>query len=317
MQAIKAAAQGTSPLATRIKVFESPLPISRAAVIAAGTKAFATRWREEWSSSPRHARISTFETRPPPSVLTQLRTGHIGLNAYLHRYRLAPSPLCPHCGVPESVPHFLLVCPAQEATCLICKSQHQAKIADATTNAPSSISRGITMDWKDWFRKQLEQMADHAADQGRKHELIIEDLGEQESGAFSIAELFDALLAISEEEIQEKSGKDYNDLWGDLFLDSVRSFFSETYDALSDDLKALADFPIFGGCCNHKDMNTFKYGCKKMEGAWPEGEEPVLLANKANSTTIRLGERDSAVVRAAEHASSRGVVKAMALLGAL
>jgi hypothetical protein len=221
-----------------------------------------------------------------------------------------------------------------------------AKIADATMNAPSSISRGITMDWKDWFRKQLAQMADHAADQGRKHELtselkhsiIIEDLGEQESGAFSIAELFDALLAISEEEIQEKSGKDYDDLWGDLFLGSVRSFIScrtllehstiarslvdaqlgeETYDALSDNLKALANFLIFGGCCSHKDMNTFKYGCKKMEGAWPEGEEPVLLANKANSTTIRLGERDSAVVRAAEHASSRGVVKAMGLLGAL
>ncbi|KAJ6481112.1 hypothetical protein C8R45DRAFT_801069, partial [Mycena sanguinolenta] len=44
--------------------------------------------------------------------LTQLRTGHIGLNAYLHRFKLAPSPLCQHCTVPESVPHFLLICPA-------------------------------------------------------------------------------------------------------------------------------------------------------------------------------------------------------------
>jgi hypothetical protein len=51
-------------------------------------------------------------SRPQCSVLTQLRTGHIGLNAYLHRFKLAPSPLCPHCGVPESVPHFLLICPA-------------------------------------------------------------------------------------------------------------------------------------------------------------------------------------------------------------
>ncbi|KAJ7347067.1 hypothetical protein DFH08DRAFT_700045 [Mycena albidolilacea] len=205
-----------------------------------------------------------------------------------------------------------------------------AKIADATMNAPSSISRSITMDWKDWFRKQLAQMADHAADQGRKHELtselkhsiIIEDLGEQESGAFSIAELFDALLAISEEEIQKNSGKDYNDLTPLERSTIARSLVDaqlgeETYNALSDDLKALADFLIFGGCCSHKDMNTFKYGCKKMEGAWPEGEEPVLLANKANSTTIRLGERDSTVVQAAEHASLRGVIKAMALLGAL
>ncbi|KAJ7243846.1 hypothetical protein B0H12DRAFT_1022901 [Mycena haematopus] len=64
-------------------------------------------------------------SRPQCSVLTQLRTGHISLNAFLYRFKLgfrpgpghhyfklAPSPLCPHCPVPESVPHFLLSCPA-------------------------------------------------------------------------------------------------------------------------------------------------------------------------------------------------------------
>jgi hypothetical protein len=54
-----------------------------------------------------------------------------------------------------------------------------------------------------------------------------------------------------------------------------------------------------------------------MSGAWPEGGEPVLLANKANDTTIRLGKKDSAAVRAAEDASTRGIVKATTLLGAL
>ncbi|KAJ7770365.1 hypothetical protein B0H14DRAFT_3509281 [Mycena olivaceomarginata] len=55
-------------------------------------------------------------SRPQCSVLTQLRTGHIGLNAYLHRFKLAPSPLCPHCLTPpESVPHFLLFCPAHRS----------------------------------------------------------------------------------------------------------------------------------------------------------------------------------------------------------
>ncbi|KAK6981398.1 hypothetical protein R3P38DRAFT_3234154 [Favolaschia claudopus] len=64
----KEAAQGVSTaLRTRIRLFESPLP---------------------------------------------LRTGHIGLNAYLFRFHLAPSPLCPHCNMPESVPHLLLACPA-------------------------------------------------------------------------------------------------------------------------------------------------------------------------------------------------------------
>ncbi|KAJ7683119.1 hypothetical protein B0H17DRAFT_942155, partial [Mycena rosella] len=42
--------------------------------------------------------------------LTQLRTGHIALDAYLYRLHLALSPDCP---VPESVPHLFLACPAQ------------------------------------------------------------------------------------------------------------------------------------------------------------------------------------------------------------
>ncbi|KAJ7877212.1 hypothetical protein B0H14DRAFT_3436155 [Mycena olivaceomarginata] len=46
------------------------------------------------------------------SVLTQLRTGHIGLNRYLYRFHLAPSPACALCNVPGSVPHFLLICPS-------------------------------------------------------------------------------------------------------------------------------------------------------------------------------------------------------------
>ncbi|KAJ6498766.1 hypothetical protein C8R45DRAFT_821259 [Mycena sanguinolenta] len=54
-------------------------------------------------------------SRPQCSILTQLRTAHIGLNAFLHRFKLAPSPLCPHCPASESVHHFLLACPAHRA----------------------------------------------------------------------------------------------------------------------------------------------------------------------------------------------------------
>ncbi|KAJ7150969.1 hypothetical protein C8R43DRAFT_834675, partial [Mycena crocata] len=43
--------------------------------------------------------------------LTQMRTSHIGLNAYLFRFNLAPSPSCDLCSAPETVPHFLLSCP--------------------------------------------------------------------------------------------------------------------------------------------------------------------------------------------------------------
>ncbi|KAF9455831.1 hypothetical protein BDZ94DRAFT_1230533 [Collybia nuda] len=44
------------------------------------------------------------------SIVAQLRTGHIVLNAYLSRMKLIDSPLCPHCHVLEMVDHFLLHC---------------------------------------------------------------------------------------------------------------------------------------------------------------------------------------------------------------
>ncbi|KAJ7659009.1 hypothetical protein B0H17DRAFT_842174, partial [Mycena rosella] len=76
--------------------------------------------------SPRFRRLALFDdpkpsgsiaraysglSRPQCSVWTQLRTSHIGLNAFLYRFHLAPSPDCPLCLVPKTVPHFLLSCP--------------------------------------------------------------------------------------------------------------------------------------------------------------------------------------------------------------
>ncbi|KAJ7691203.1 hypothetical protein B0H17DRAFT_890821, partial [Mycena rosella] len=57
------------------------------------------------------ARTYSGLSRPQCSVWTQLRTSHIGLNTFLFRFHLAPSPDCPLCLVPEMVPHFLLACP--------------------------------------------------------------------------------------------------------------------------------------------------------------------------------------------------------------
>ncbi|KAG0139421.1 hypothetical protein CROQUDRAFT_666509 [Cronartium quercuum f. sp. fusiforme G11] len=44
------------------------------------------------------------------AAIFQLRTGHCPLNSYLHRFKRAPSKYCRTCGVPETVPHFLLYC---------------------------------------------------------------------------------------------------------------------------------------------------------------------------------------------------------------
>jgi hypothetical protein len=126
-RAKEAALGASSPLSSRIRLFDKPLPLSKSATIDAGARAFRERWLTEWSASPRFTRISLFDdarpsnavsrmyndlTRPQCSVLTQLRTGHIGLNDFLFRFHLAPSPACALCNTPESVPHFLLLCPA-------------------------------------------------------------------------------------------------------------------------------------------------------------------------------------------------------------
>ncbi|KAK6972148.1 hypothetical protein R3P38DRAFT_3336080 [Favolaschia claudopus] len=71
------------------------------------------RWSKQWADSRRGVKQRRFDTRPPgrtvlrfykdrsrqsASIITQLRTGHIGLNAFLHR-------------IHATVSHFLLSCP--------------------------------------------------------------------------------------------------------------------------------------------------------------------------------------------------------------
>jgi hypothetical protein len=125
-RAKEAALGASSALTIPITTFAKPLPTSKAAALAAGAKHFRKRWLSEWSSSPRFAHLSRFDnvtpgkntekiyaglTRPQCSILTQLRTTYIGLNAFLYRFHLGPSPDCPLCLVPETLSHFLLACP--------------------------------------------------------------------------------------------------------------------------------------------------------------------------------------------------------------
>jgi hypothetical protein len=100
--------------------------VSKAAALADGAKAFNVRWLAESTASPRFLRLSLYDnakpsstvarmysslSRPQSSVLTQLCTTHVLLNAYLYCFHLGPSPDCALCLVPETVPHFLLLCP--------------------------------------------------------------------------------------------------------------------------------------------------------------------------------------------------------------
>ncbi|KAK7021268.1 hypothetical protein R3P38DRAFT_2472649, partial [Favolaschia claudopus] len=49
-------------------------------------------------------------SRAEASIITQLRTGHIGLHAPLYCINIVNCPMCLKCGVPKTVSHYLLVC---------------------------------------------------------------------------------------------------------------------------------------------------------------------------------------------------------------
>jgi hypothetical protein len=51
-------------------------------------------------------------SRKQTANLARLRTGHCGLNDFLHRRTIVDNPGCPTCGHPnETVQHYLLHCP--------------------------------------------------------------------------------------------------------------------------------------------------------------------------------------------------------------
>ncbi|KAJ6497189.1 hypothetical protein C8R47DRAFT_972758, partial [Mycena vitilis] len=93
-EAKKAAEGDSTGLKHRIREFDRDLPRNAAALKA------ARRILKFYASRPRRQR----------SLITQLRTDHIGLNKYLHRIKAVDSPLCVRRRVPETVDHFLLTC---------------------------------------------------------------------------------------------------------------------------------------------------------------------------------------------------------------
>jgi hypothetical protein len=122
----KEAAKGPlSALQRPRKALSQLLPKSVAAIKAAVKKDSTRRWIKRWKASQRAKLASKYDNRPPDthvlriykdlsrqeaSILTQLRTGHIGLNAFRYRIGQVDSPNCTHCNVPETVTHYLLTC---------------------------------------------------------------------------------------------------------------------------------------------------------------------------------------------------------------
>ncbi|CDO68734.1 hypothetical protein BN946_scf184652.g61 [Trametes cinnabarina] len=102
------------------------LPKSQSALKAAYKKKLSRDWTDRWKASKQGTRLARNVDPSPPgkqvlklfkdlprrqaSILTQLRSGHVGLNAFLHRIKAVSSPLCSTCQSAETVQHYLLTC---------------------------------------------------------------------------------------------------------------------------------------------------------------------------------------------------------------
>ena len=106
------------------------LPVSVAALKGERKKSMPARWLPIWTTSPRFARMAKIDKDMPSaqtvkmlrklprrasSILTQLRTGHVGLNVFLKKIKAVDSALCARCGHPETVAHYIFHC--QRYTC--------------------------------------------------------------------------------------------------------------------------------------------------------------------------------------------------------
>jgi ribonuclease HI len=126
LEAKKAAESPNNNRRSHFGILTTSLPISRSAHrfrLAELTKRLYFR---DFQKSPRAPKMRRFDYSMPSSkfrkltatlpkrfvsVLTQLRTNHAPLQAYLHRFKIVNSPTCLQCNRhPETVSHYLLHC---------------------------------------------------------------------------------------------------------------------------------------------------------------------------------------------------------------
>lgn len=102
------------------------LPFSREELYNKIREGSMKRWNQEWTNKVNLRNIGahtkhlfrSVETvmttgthnRRVEVVLNRLKIGHVGVNAYLHRFRLGDTPLCDSCKVVETMEHFLISC---------------------------------------------------------------------------------------------------------------------------------------------------------------------------------------------------------------
>jgi ribonuclease HI len=155
----KKAAQGLSSEAKSLPpLLRKRLPASVPALRQGFKTHLLKLWKRRWRSSPRYAQHRPIDKTAPSkkflklvkgldrrqaSLLTQLRTGHIGLNQHLFRIRKVESPVCPHCRglTVETVKHVLIDCPFYR------RERHilQQKLRRNATSIPFLLSNPVAV----------------------------------------------------------------------------------------------------------------------------------------------------------------------------
>ncbi|TFY76246.1 hypothetical protein EWM64_g7767 [Hericium alpestre] len=160
VEAKAAAENNSSPVDQLPKYLQKPIPDSLSAAKQAFLKALHTSWEIQWRVDARCTNLKQLDEKLPgksfmsllnkadglrrahASLLFQLRTGHIPLNAYLHRFSKPEDRRpkgCPNCDYgEEDVWHLIMQCPVwlQERDALkrALKIRHSLKFNDLLTS---------------------------------------------------------------------------------------------------------------------------------------------------------------------------------------
>ena len=184
----KKAAQGLSSDAKSLPPFlRKSLPASVSALQQNFRSSLYKTWKQHWKTSPRHDLHRPIDKSAPSrkylklvkgldrrqaSLLTQLRTGHIGLNKHLFRIRKVESPVCPHCqGLNvESVKHILLDCPfyRRERHALQLKLRRNASSIPFLLGNPAAVKHTLTFARSTGRFKEFEEPVDKPETNARR-----------------------------------------------------------------------------------------------------------------------------------------------------
>ena len=184
----------TSNAAQLPKLLRKRLKVSRSAARQKLNERIKEQWAKTWKKSPRYDKMKHIDSSLPSrkyieltsnpeihresaSKIFQLRTGHIPLNAYLHRFKISEGAQCPACGAPKETPqHFVLECPAyaneRKRTLKPKKGRSELKFAEIVGRKSDAVALAhFILDSKRFAQdtqKLIEKQAAEARSQGER-----------------------------------------------------------------------------------------------------------------------------------------------------